>query len=132
MYLREMSKIMPSLNNITWERLENEDSVTYPCDAEDKPGNDIIFIDGYPTEDNKGKIVPAQLISPAEIPDKEYPMILTTGRLLEHWHTGAMTRNFEVLDSLEPTPIISMNSRDMSKLGIELEIWLKFQQEEVI
>ena len=115
----EMSKIMPSLNNITWERLENEDSVTYPCDAEDSPGNDIIFIDGYPTEDNKGKIVPAQLISPAEIPDKEYPMILTTGRLLEHWHTGAMTRNSEVLDSLEPTPIISMNSRDMSKLGID-------------
>ena len=115
----EMSKIMPSLNNITWERLENEDSVTYPCDAEDSPGNDIIFIDGYPTEDNKGKIVPAQLISPAEIPDTEYPMILTTGRLLEHWHTGAMTRNSEVLDSLEPTPIISMNSRDMSKLGID-------------
>jgi len=115
----EMSKIMPSLNNITWERLEKEESVTYPCESEEQPGKDIIFIDGYPTENNKGKIVPAQLISPAEIPDEKYPMILTTGRLLEHWHTGAMTRNSEVLDNLEPTAVISMNSLDMDNYQIK-------------
>ena len=114
----EMAKVMPSLNNITWERLEKESGVTYPCDDENKPGNDIIFVDGYPTEDSKGKIVPAQLISPDEVPDNDYPLILTTGRLLEHWHTGVMTKNSFVLDSIEPESVLCMNSLDMNEMGI--------------
>ena len=114
----EMAKVMPSLNNITWERLEKESGVTYPCDDENKPGNDIIFVDGYPTEDRKGKIVPAQLISPDEVPDNDYPLILTTGRLLEHWHTGVMTKNSFVLDSIEPESVLCMNSLDMNEMGI--------------
>ena len=113
-----MAKVMPSLNNITWERLEKESGVTYPCDDENKPGNDIIFVDGYPTEDRKGKIVPAQLISPDEVPDNDYPLILTTGRLLEHWHTGVMTKNSFVLDSIEPESVLCMNSLDMNEMGI--------------
>ena len=79
---------MPSLKNITYERLENENSVTYPCDDPNKPGNEIIFNENFPTANGRGKIVPAKLIPPAELPDDDFPMILTTGRLLEHWHTG--------------------------------------------
>ena len=64
----EMAKVMPSLKNITWERLEREDSVTYPCDAPDKPGNEIIFASGFPTKSGRGRIVPAGLVPPAELP----------------------------------------------------------------
>ncbi|RME94830.1 MAG: formate dehydrogenase subunit alpha, partial [Alphaproteobacteria bacterium] len=86
----EMARVMPSLNNITWERLEREDVVTYPCDAPDHPGNEIIFARGFPTASGRGKIVPTDIVPPDELPDETYPMVLTTGRMLEHWHTGAM------------------------------------------
>ena len=115
----EMTEVMPSLNNITWERLNREDGVTYPCDSIKEPGKDIIFSEGYPTKDKRGKIVPAQLISPDEIPNDEYPLILSTGRLLEHWHTGAITRRSGVLNSLEPEAIVCMNALDMTNLSID-------------
>ncbi len=114
----EMKLAMPSLNNITWERLERESSVTYPCDAEDKPGNEIVFADGFPTASRRGKLVPAAIIPPAEEPDAEYPMVLTTGRQLEHWHTGAMTRRANVLDDIEPEAVASLAPSELRRLGI--------------
>ncbi len=114
----EMASTMPSLNNISWERLVGEDAVTYPADAPDKPGNEILFARGFPTPDGRGKIVPADLLPPDEIPDDEYPMILTTGRLLEHWHTGAMTRRADVLDTIEPEGIAAMNPREIERKGL--------------
>jgi formate dehydrogenase major subunit len=114
----EMAEIMPSLANITWERLEREDSVTYPCDAPDQPGNEIIFGDGFPTASGRGKIVPAGLVPPDELPDETYPMVLTTGRLLEHWHTGAMTRRAGVLDHLEPEAVACLSPGDVGRFGI--------------
>jgi formate dehydrogenase major subunit len=114
----EMKRAMPSLDNITWERLERESSVTYPCDAEDKPGNDIVFGDGFPTPSGRGKLVPVQLVSPAEEPDETYPMVLTTGRQLEHWHTGAMTRRASVLDDLEPEAVASLAPGDLRRMGL--------------
>ncbi|MCB1451529.1 MAG: formate dehydrogenase subunit alpha, partial [Nitratireductor sp.] len=115
---REMQLVMPSLNNISWERLEREDAVTYPADAPDKPGNAIIFREKFPTADGRGKIVPTDLLPPDEIPDEEYPMVLTTGRLLEHWHTGSMTRRTDVLDAIEPEGIAAMNPREIAKRGL--------------
>ncbi len=114
----EMKRAMPSLDNITWERLERESSVTYPCDAEDKPGNDIVFGDGFPTPSKRGKLVPVQLVPPAEEPDETYPMVLTTGRQLEHWHTGAMTRRASVLDELEPEAVASLAPGDLRRMGL--------------
>src|SRR5262252_7249947 len=114
----EMKSAMPSLDNITWGRLERESSVTYPCDAEDQPGNDIVFGDGFPTASGRAKLVPAAIIPPAEEPDEEYPMVLTTGRQLEHWHTGAMTRRANVLDDLEPEAVASLAPADLRKFGI--------------
>jgi len=115
----EMSNVMPSLNNITWDRLDIEDSVTYPCEAPDKPGNDIVFGDSFPTQNGRGKLVPANIISPAEMPDEEFPMVLTTGRQLEHWHTGAITRRATVLDAIEPEAVASLSPRDLSRLNIQ-------------
>lgn len=114
----EMSITMKSLSNISWERLEREDAVTYPCDAPDQPGNAIIFTDGFPTANGRAKMVPAKLTQPAELPDDEYPLILTTGRMLEHWHTGAMTRRSETLDQLEPEAVVSMNSYQMGQYDL--------------
>ena len=64
---------MPSLDNITWERLVREDAVTYPCDAPDKPGNEIIFRHSFPTKSGRAKIVPADLLPPDELPDERVP-----------------------------------------------------------
>jgi formate dehydrogenase major subunit len=114
----EMAYVMPSLNNITWERLKREDAVTYPCDAPDKPGNEIIFATAFPTESGRARIVPADLLPPDELPDETYPLVLTTGRLLEHWHTGAMTRRASNLDTLEPEAVAGMNPRELDRLGV--------------
>jgi len=114
----EMASVMPSLNNISWERVSAEESVTYPCKAPDQPGDEIVFSDGFPTPTGRGKLVPASIIPPDELPDESFPMILTTGRQLEHWHTGAMTRRSSVLDELEPEAVATLSPEDMSRMGI--------------
>jgi formate dehydrogenase major subunit len=115
----EMARAMPSLDNISWERLQRESSVTYPCDAPDRPGHDIVFGDGFPTASGRGRFVPASIVPPAEEPDAEFPLVLTTGRQLEHWHTGSMTRRSSVLDDLEPEAVAYVASADLRKLGLK-------------
>eukprot|EP00119_Amphimedon_queenslandica_P021692 XP_019862111.1 PREDICTED: uncharacterized protein LOC109590657 [Amphimedon queenslandica] len=115
----EMQGVMPSLDNISWDRLRAESAVTYPCPAPDRPGMDIVFGEGFPTPDGRSNLVPASIIPPDEQPDDEFPMVLTTGRQLEHWHTGAMTRRAEMLDLLEPEAVASISPVDLRKLGIE-------------
>ena len=115
----EMRGCMPSIENITWERLVKERVVTYPCTGDDDPGQDIVFEDGYPTEDGRALFVPAQIQPEDEEPDDEYPMILSTVTNLEHWHTGAMSRRSEVLDDIEPEAIASLAKEDMVRLKIE-------------
>jgi formate dehydrogenase major subunit len=113
----EMRACMDSIAGITWERLERESSVTYPCVKEGDPGDPVVFIEDFPTKTGRGKFVPADLISAAERPDSEYPMVLITGRQLEHWHTGAMTRRASALDSIEPEPVASVHPLDLDGLG---------------
>jgi len=115
----EMAMTMPSLKNITWKRLEREGAVTYPVDAPDVPGNEIIFDKGFPTASGRGKIVPAHIRPPDELPDMDYPMVLSTGRVLEHWHTGAMTRRASVLDAIEPEAVVFMSPRELHRLDLE-------------
>ncbi len=114
----EMRKCMDSIAGITWERLERDSSVTYPCVKEGDPGDPVVFIENFPTESGRAKFVPADLISAAERPDKEYPMVLITGRQLEHWHTGSMTRRASNLDSIEPEPVASVHPLDLDGLGV--------------
>jgi len=114
----EMKQVMGSLDNITWDRLDRESAVTYPCKGPGQPGEDIVFGDGFPTANGRGKLVPADIIAPDEMPDDEYPMVLTTGRQLEHWHTGAITRRASVLDLIEPEAVASLCAADMERLHI--------------
>lgn len=114
----EFRSVMESIRGISWDRLEREDSVTYPCASEDDPGQPVIFGDGFPTANGRVKLVPTDLVPPAELPDDEYPLVLTTGRLLEHWHTGAMTRRSEVLDTIEPEGQVHLHPKWMGENGI--------------
>jgi formate dehydrogenase major subunit len=114
----EMASLMPSLDNISWDRISRESAVIYPSDAPDRPGHDIVFGDRFPTQDGRGKLVPAHITPPDELPDPQYPMVLTTGRQLEHWHTGAMTRRASTLDALEPGAVANLARADIVKLGI--------------
>jgi formate dehydrogenase major subunit len=113
----EMRRTMPSIAGITWERLQAEDSVTYPCEKEGDPGDSVVFIKSFPTQTGRARFVPADIIPADERPDTEYPMVLITGRQLEHWHTGSMTRRSGVLDSIEPDPVASLHPVDMAALG---------------
>jgi formate dehydrogenase major subunit len=116
---REIRAAVPSCAGITWERLEHDHAVTYPCLHEGDPGDEVIFVDCFPTADGRGKLVPAEFTRAAELPDEYYPFVLITGRLLEHWHTGAMTRRANVLDALEPIATVSMHPDDMQRLELE-------------
>jgi formate dehydrogenase major subunit len=112
----EMRICMDSIRGITWERLERDSTVTYPCENEGDPGEPVVFTTHFPTPTGRAKFVPADLIPAAERPDAEYPMVLITGRQLEHWHTGAMTRRAGVLDAIEPEPTASLNPADLRLL----------------
>ncbi|WP_422368179.1 formate dehydrogenase subunit alpha [Pelagibius sp.] len=115
----EMKLSMKSLDNITWERLERENAVTYPSLSPDDPGQPIVFGDTFPRAEGRAKFTPASIVPPAESPDSDYPMILTTGRQLEHWHTGSMTRRASVLDWAEPEANASLHPRTLRALGVE-------------
>ncbi len=110
----EMSQTMTSLSGISWQRLENENSIVYPNEES------ILFTSGFLSENGKARMVATELVAPDETPDDEYPYILTTGRMLEHWHTGAMTRRAGVLDQLESGPVASLNPKDLKKRNIPI------------
>jgi len=114
----EMRQAMPSIAGISWERLERDHAVTYPCTGDEDPGQRVVFTEQFPTANGKGRFVPASIIPAAERPDAAYPFVLITGRQLEHWHTGSMTRRAEVLDSIEPAPVASLHSEDLRSLGV--------------
>ena len=113
----EMRHTMPRIGGITWDRLEREHSVTYPCMKEGDPGQSVVFVDSFPRETGRARFVPADIIPAAERPDTDYPMVLITGRQLEHWHTGSMTRRATVLDAIEPDPVALVHPLDLADMG---------------
>jgi formate dehydrogenase major subunit len=115
----EMVSMMPALANISWDRVMRENAVTYPTDGPDKPGRDVVFDDGFPRPGGFAKLVAAKVTPPDEVPDAEYPFVLSTGRQLEHWHTGSMTRRAQVLDAIEPSAIAQLSRGTIAKLGIQ-------------
>ncbi|MBX3611204.1 MAG: molybdopterin-dependent oxidoreductase [Hydrogenophaga sp.] len=114
----EMRALMPSIRGLSWSRLWHAGAVTYPVADETDPGQPVVFGDGFPTADGRALLVPAALKGPAETPDAVYPMVLITGRQLEHWHTGSMTRRSQVLDALEPGPVVSLNPLTANRLAL--------------
>jgi formate dehydrogenase major subunit len=113
----EMRQLMPSIAGITWDRLVRDGAVTYPCRAPGDPGEPVVFTRAFPREGGRARFVPADIIPADERPDTEYPVVLITGRQLEHWHTGSMTRRAGVLDALEPDPVALVHPLDLEALG---------------
>ena len=114
----EMTAVMDSLAHISWARLEREHAVAYPCPAPDHPGKGVVFEDRFPTASGRARLVPAEVAPPVEEPDEDYPLVLITGRTLEHWHTGAMTRHAPVLEALEPVAFCALHPEQMAALGV--------------
>ncbi|MGE4242121.1 formate dehydrogenase subunit alpha [Ramlibacter sp.] len=115
----EMRHTMPSIGGITWDRLERDHAVTYPCTKEGDPGQSVVFTTDFPRAEGKARFVPADIIPAAERPDAAYPVVLITGRQLEHWHTGSMTRRAGVLDAIEPDPVALIHPLDLAALGAQ-------------
>jgi formate dehydrogenase major subunit len=114
----EMRALMPSIAGLSWARLQRERAVTYPVAHEADPGQPVVFTQNFPTPSGKARLVPAALTPPNETPDADYPLVLITGRQLEHWHTGSMTRRSGVLDALEPSPVVSLHPDTAARLGL--------------
>ena len=116
----EMRRAMhTAISGITWERLQRESSVTYPCLTEDDPGAPTVFLKKFATDDGLVHLVSADIIPANERPDDAFPFVLITGRQLEHWHTGSMTRRASVLDAIEPMATASMCGEDLAKMGLD-------------
>lgn len=115
----EMKETMPSISGIDWDELDEKSSITYPYTKEDKIEESIIFTHGFPTKSKKAKFVPAKYMPSDEVTDKDYPFTLITGRVLEHWHTGTMTRKSNILDELEPKPFVLMHPNDIAKFNLK-------------
>ena len=114
----EMRHAMPSIAGLRWDRLEREGAVTSPCRTDDAPGERVVFQECFPKADGRGRFVPVSFRPADELPDADYPLVLITGRQLEHWHTGAMTRRSAVLDALEPEATASLHPDELARLGI--------------
>ena len=112
----EIASLTPSYGGITHERLERQGSLQWPCPDADHPGTPYLHKGEFTR--GLGKFHPVEFIEPAELPDDEYPFVLSTGRVLQHFHTGTMSRRSEVLDTLVPAGIIEMNPQDAERLGV--------------
>ncbi|MEE8191105.1 MAG: formate dehydrogenase subunit alpha [Gemmatimonadales bacterium] len=114
----EFTSLAPSYAGLDYQNLQPMGKL-WPCpDPATSDGKPLLFGDGFPTASGRGKFVPVDYQPAAELPDEDYPFILNTGRLLEHWHTGTMTRRSKALDAIEPEAICEMNPDDLAELRI--------------
>jgi predicted molibdopterin-dependent oxidoreductase YjgC len=112
----EITQIWPAAAGINYKRLEGN-GIQWPCPAEDHPGTPVLFESGFPR--GLASFTPITWRNPDELPDAEYPFILTTGRVLYQYHTGTMTRRSQVLEDADRGPIIEMNPEDAARLQIK-------------
>ena len=115
----EFAGLTTNYNGLTHENLGPTGKL-WPCpDPETGDGVQILFGEGFPTASGKGRFVPCPYLSADELPDEEFPFVLNTGRVLEHWHTGSMTRRSFALNSIEPSAFAAMSPRDLAGLNVE-------------
>jgi formate dehydrogenase major subunit len=110
----EAASLTPDYAGITYERLGAR-GIVWPCPTPDHPGTDVLFDRGFPR--GRGLFSPVDFADPAELPGPEYPLVLITGRTLEHWHTGTMTRRSKALSTIQPTPFVEMHPADLEEIG---------------
>jgi formate dehydrogenase alpha subunit len=118
----EMASLTPPFQGINHERIERESGVHWPCPTPDHPGTPTLFADSFPR--GKGRLSPLEYTPSAELPDEEYPFILSTGRVLYHWHGGTMTRRSK-LDDIYPEPTVEIHPDDASRVGAIHGNWIR-------
>ena len=118
--LRDLGRdwsLWPAVRGIGWNRLESDGWCQYPCMSDDGPGEDVLFAERFATADGLAKLVSVEPVAPAEQVDETYPYVLVTGRMLEHWHTGVLSRRSRILEELEPEAFVCINGEDLTALG---------------
>jgi formate dehydrogenase major subunit len=115
---REMVALTCEYQGLDYEVLGSAGRLWPSPDPEAKDGVQILFGDGFPTPSGRGKFVPAEFTPAREPPDEDYPLLLNTGRILQHWHTGTMTRRSYALDAIAPAPFVEVHPEDMARLGL--------------
>jgi len=116
--MAEAASLVGSYGGISYDRLEGPAGLQWPCPSKDHPGTPILHTVKFNTPNGKGKFVPLKYIPSKELPDDEYPLLLTTGRGIFHFHTGTMTRKVAGLNALHGKELLEINPEDAGKLGI--------------
>ena len=129
--MEEIAKLTPSYGGISYERLDNGEILPWPCPTKDHPGTPILHKENFTR--GKGKFFAIDHVPPAEMPDSEFPLILTTGRSMFHYHTGTMTRKAPALEKQVSHALLEINPQDAEKLGIvdDSDITVKSRRGEV-
>jgi len=122
--MEEIAALTPIYGGIHYDRLENK-GLQWPCLDRNHPGTPYLHKDKFARPGGKGFFTPVEYISPGELPDKEYPFLLTTGRILYHWHTGVISRKSQPLTGIVSEGFLEMNPQDGKKLGIKDKDWVR-------
>jgi formate dehydrogenase major subunit len=115
----EVAKVTPAYGGMSYKRLEKPEALHWPCPTADHPGTPVLHTVKFAHPDGLGIFTPIEFKPPAEVPDAEYPMILTTGRCIWQWHTGSMTRRSPSLENEAPASWVEINTQDAKRLGIQ-------------
>jgi formate dehydrogenase alpha subunit len=120
--MKEISSVTPAYAGITYERLDKGEVLHWPCPDENHPGTPFLHEINFPL--GKGRFFAIDYIPPAELPDSEYPYILSTGRIPFHFHGGSMTRKIDILNTEAPTGYVNIHPEDAKKLDVAKGEWL--------
>ena len=112
----EIAAVTPIYGGITYDRIDDV-GLQWPCIDQDHPGTKFLHRGKFTA--GLGKFHPVEFLPPKEMPDTEYPFILTTGRMLQHWHTGTMSRRSVVLDDLVPTGFLEIHPADADGMQVD-------------
>ncbi len=121
--MSEINALAPSYGGITHARLEAGERLQWPCPTPDHPGTPILHAKQFTR--GKGKFMPIDHVPPAETPDDDYPMIMSTGRVLYHWHGGQMTRRVKGLMQAYGEALIEVSPQDAEKLGLAAKQYVR-------
>jgi len=116
--MEEIASLTPSYAGISYDRLE-DGGLQWPCPSPEHPGTPFLHGERFATKNGKGRFVPLKYRPPAEVPDDEYPLVLTTDRSLFHFHTSTMTRRVEGLEILNGQELLNISPTDAADLGID-------------
>jgi formate dehydrogenase major subunit len=114
----EMVSVIPSYENLSYDNLGLTGKLYPNPDPEHSDGTVVMFTEKFNTDDGLAHLVPAEWLPARELPDERYPFVLNTGRMLEHWHTGSMTRRSYALDAIAPKPLVFVHPADAARLGL--------------